>query len=345
MSENDLAPGTFVKVYGGILKSTVWVGRPYYVKLVWLTMLVEADAKGFVASSVIGLAKDAEVTPEQCREALHVFLSPDPESRTKEHEGRRIVEVDGGWRLLNHKKYRDMRTPQQVDAARRQKKVRDLRKAKETGTGNVTRVTRVTRNAGHAKTVTSGTNHASHNRSRSSRPDQNRSGSGEQDQPARPDLDPIPPPKIHPEDSLGGIPEDPSGSARASPGTDLGTAVGDGLRALMEPAGGVQLPPPIVMRVDPIIASRTCPAEWQPNDGHRARAAELGLDFDAELEKFRVHEWERPYTDWDRRFHAWLIKARNFAQTEAFQRQTRGGGTLQPNHGRTGFEDVDWNGS
>jgi len=33
--------------------------------------------------------------------------SPDPYSRTKQDEGRRIKEVEGGWLVLNHKKYRE----------------------------------------------------------------------------------------------------------------------------------------------------------------------------------------------------------------------------------------------
>jgi hypothetical protein len=34
------------------------------------------------------------------------LLSPDPDSRTEDYEGRRIEVVDGGWRLINHAKYR-----------------------------------------------------------------------------------------------------------------------------------------------------------------------------------------------------------------------------------------------
>ena len=36
-------------------------------------------------------------------------MSPDQYSRTQDHEGRRIEAVEGGWRLLNHAKYRAMR--------------------------------------------------------------------------------------------------------------------------------------------------------------------------------------------------------------------------------------------
>jgi hypothetical protein len=65
------------------------------------------DKNGIVEGSVPGLARLAVVSREQCKEALDVLMSPDPDSRTSEHEGRRVVEVDGGWQLLNYQKYRD----------------------------------------------------------------------------------------------------------------------------------------------------------------------------------------------------------------------------------------------
>ncbi|HEY4056655.1 MAG TPA: hypothetical protein VGM39_08600, partial [Kofleriaceae bacterium] len=52
-----------------------------------------------------GLARRARQSLDVAIEALEKFLAPDPYSRTKEYEGRRIEVVDGGWRLLNHDKY------------------------------------------------------------------------------------------------------------------------------------------------------------------------------------------------------------------------------------------------
>ena len=72
-------------------------------------MLAMADRKGRIWASIPGLAGRARVSVQACREALDCFLSPDKDSRTKEHEGRRIEEIDGGWRLLNHAKYRELR--------------------------------------------------------------------------------------------------------------------------------------------------------------------------------------------------------------------------------------------
>lgn len=69
-------------------------------------MLAMADADGYVAASVPGLADRARVPLGDCLTALDAFRAPDEWSRTKEYEGRRVVDVDGGWQLLNHGKYR-----------------------------------------------------------------------------------------------------------------------------------------------------------------------------------------------------------------------------------------------
>lgn len=70
-------------------------------------MMAMADQDGEVHASVLGLARQANVTLAECEAALKVFLSPDPYSRTKDHDGRRIEETDGGWLLLNFEKYRE----------------------------------------------------------------------------------------------------------------------------------------------------------------------------------------------------------------------------------------------
>lgn len=99
----------FVKVYDTILHSSVWL-ESNEARLVWLTMLIMADADGHVAASVGGLAHAARVGKKACREALDVLEAPDEDSRSPEHDGRRIERVDGGWFVLNHSKYRQRQT-------------------------------------------------------------------------------------------------------------------------------------------------------------------------------------------------------------------------------------------
>lgn len=99
---------SFVKLFGGILESTVWA-EPHATRIVWVAMLAMADRNGRVWASVPGLANRARVTIEECEAALGRFKEPDRYSRTPDHEGRRITDIEGGWQLLNYAKYRAMR--------------------------------------------------------------------------------------------------------------------------------------------------------------------------------------------------------------------------------------------
>lgn len=100
---------TYTKLFSSITASTVW-GEPYATRIVWVAMLAMADARGEVYGSVPGLARHANVTTDEARAALASFCAPDPDSRTDDNEGRRIEDIDGGWRLLNHAKYAAIRS-------------------------------------------------------------------------------------------------------------------------------------------------------------------------------------------------------------------------------------------
>ena len=71
-------------------------------------MLAIADAFGNVFAAIPGLASVANVSIESTEKAVANLLAPDPYSRTKDFEGRRVEEIDGGWHILNYGKYRKM---------------------------------------------------------------------------------------------------------------------------------------------------------------------------------------------------------------------------------------------
>lgn len=95
----------YTKLFGSIVGSTIW-SEDNETRIVWITMLAMADQHGEVQASIPGLAKFASVSLAAMEAALGKLMAPDPYSRTKDNEGRRIEEIDGGWRLLNHAKYR-----------------------------------------------------------------------------------------------------------------------------------------------------------------------------------------------------------------------------------------------
>lgn len=96
----------YTKLFSEIIMSTVWRENDK-TRIVWITMLAIRDRWHVVNASIPGLADAARVSISDCREALHILSSPDPDSRSKDFEGRRIKEVDGGWLILNGEKYRN----------------------------------------------------------------------------------------------------------------------------------------------------------------------------------------------------------------------------------------------
>jgi hypothetical protein len=97
-------PG-YTKLFNSILASTVW-NEAHETRIVWITLLAMTDRDGRVEGSVPGLAVLARVTVDEARQAIARLCAPDPDSRSLEQEGRRIVPIDGGWLVVNHAKFR-----------------------------------------------------------------------------------------------------------------------------------------------------------------------------------------------------------------------------------------------
>ncbi len=97
----------FTKLFNTIVTSTIWQ-EDDKTRIVWITMLAIADANGIVGASIPGLASVSNVSVNATRAAVKTLLEPDADSRTKDFAGRRIEEIDGGWRILNYMKYRRM---------------------------------------------------------------------------------------------------------------------------------------------------------------------------------------------------------------------------------------------
>jgi hypothetical protein len=121
----------YVKLFQKILDSTVWL-EDDRTRLVWITLLAMCDEDGVVDAPVAAIANRARVDLGSCELAMEKFMGPDPHSRTPEHEGRRVAKVEGGWLILNHKKYRDMmslehrREYKRLKSAEYRKSVRDM---------------------------------------------------------------------------------------------------------------------------------------------------------------------------------------------------------------------------
>lgn len=69
---------------------------------------------------------------------------------------------------------------------------------------------------------------------------------------------------------------------------------------------------------------RRAPADLEPTVEQRARCKELRLDADALMRKFKVHEFNRDYDDWELRFSKWI--------EDQADRRDRGRGWLTAKH-------------
>jgi hypothetical protein len=112
------------------LHSTIWQ-EAKETKILWIAMLAMCERDGVVMASIPGLAKAAGITITECEAGLQCLLSPDPYSRTRDHEGRRIEPIDGGWRLLNHGKYKEQLSYEERKEYNRKKQAERREKLKQ----------------------------------------------------------------------------------------------------------------------------------------------------------------------------------------------------------------------
>jgi hypothetical protein len=96
---------SFTPLHRSILTSSRWTNGDSAGKLVLVILLALKERNGFVAASVPGIAHLAGVTVEAARKVIEELKSPDPDSRSKQNEGRTIEEVEGGFRFLNNEAY------------------------------------------------------------------------------------------------------------------------------------------------------------------------------------------------------------------------------------------------
>jgi hypothetical protein len=102
----------YTKLHASILTSTIWLESDH-VRIVWITLLALANKEGVVQGSVPGLASVARVPVDKAREAITRLLDPDPDSRSKTEDGRRLEAIEGGWRLINFDFYRKLHSEEQ----------------------------------------------------------------------------------------------------------------------------------------------------------------------------------------------------------------------------------------
>lgn len=116
-----LGNGGFAKLYGPALAGSSLLDTSVAARWLFVFLLACSDREGrFHAQTTSTLGRLANIPADQIEQAVAELEAPDPNSRSTEHDGRRIERIPGGWRVLNYEKYRDYRTQRQVwDAERK----------------------------------------------------------------------------------------------------------------------------------------------------------------------------------------------------------------------------------
>jgi len=96
----------YTKLFSSIITSTIWQ-EDDKTRILWITLLALSDEAGKVEGSIPGIARMAGISIPECETSLQKLMRPDPYSRSKEYDGRRIEDAEGGWVILNRIKYRD----------------------------------------------------------------------------------------------------------------------------------------------------------------------------------------------------------------------------------------------
>lgn len=121
----------FASLYQGTLR-----GKSHEI-LVFTNLLAHADAEGYVDKHFRAIADEVGLTVDEVKTAISLLESPDPESRSPENEGRRLLRINDhrawGWQVVNYAKYRNIKSDEDRRKANReaQQRYRDKHKDKK----------------------------------------------------------------------------------------------------------------------------------------------------------------------------------------------------------------------
>jgi hypothetical protein len=114
-------------MYDGTIVNAGWEAIVTFQQL-----LILSDSEGHVDMTADAISRRTTIPTHIIAKGLAVLVLPDPHSRSQDCEGRRIELINEarpwGWRIVNYKHYRDMRT-----ASDRREYMRDLMRAKRAG--------------------------------------------------------------------------------------------------------------------------------------------------------------------------------------------------------------------
>jgi hypothetical protein len=102
------------KIFQQIYEGSLATVGPWQALVTFQQFLILADAEGVVDKTAEIIARTTTIPLDIIKTGIQVLEQPDPDSRTPDEEGRRIVllnpERRWGWRIVNYLYYRNLRS-------------------------------------------------------------------------------------------------------------------------------------------------------------------------------------------------------------------------------------------
>jgi hypothetical protein len=129
----------YVKVFPSMYDGTLTTHGPWQALVTFQQMLVLADPQGIVDMTPEAIAARTTIPLDIIRIGVAALEQPDPESRSAELDGRRIVRVadhrSWGWQIVNYLQYRAIR-----DEEHRREYMREYRRKRRADGKDVNKV-------------------------------------------------------------------------------------------------------------------------------------------------------------------------------------------------------------
>lgn len=105
----------YAKIFQSILDSSV--ANDWQVRIVFEDMLILADRFGMVDMTIEAIQRRTGLPMEIVKYGIKKLMEPDPASRNKEAEGRRLELIDDrrdwGWQIMSYEHYSKMRSAEE----------------------------------------------------------------------------------------------------------------------------------------------------------------------------------------------------------------------------------------
>lgn len=123
----------FAKVFGQIFDSSI--AEDYNCRRMFMDLLVLSDADGVVDMTHEAIARRTNVPISEVQRYITELQQADEASRSKMHEGRRIIPIDSsrgwGWQIVNYRHYRTIRDEEARKSYFRDQKRKQRKRAKK----------------------------------------------------------------------------------------------------------------------------------------------------------------------------------------------------------------------